>query len=62
MSKNNKNRTRIIAARERKGVKGPARTTPVHTKKRAWFQLRDENGRLLCLTNKGRTRKQQSAE
>ena len=60
MSKNNKNRTRILEARERKGTTGPASTTPKHTKKRAWFQLKDENGRLMCLTNKGKKKKSNS--
>ena len=44
MSKNSKNRQRNVAAKERnrpKGYKGPARTTKLNTKKKAWYQLKD---------------------
>lgn len=55
MSKNNKNRRLHLDAKARnrvKGYKGPARTQKVNTKKRAWYQLKDANGVLLCLKEK----------
>lgn len=56
MSKNSKNRKRIVAAKERnrpKGYKGPARTTKLNTKKKAWYQLKDPvSGILLVLLSK----------
>ena len=56
MSKNSKNRKRIVAAKERnrtKGYKGPARTTKTNTKKKAWYQLKDPvSGILLVLLSK----------
>ena len=56
MSKNNKNRQRNVAAKERnrpKGFKGPARTTKLNTKKKAWYQLKDPvSGILLVLLSK----------
>ena len=46
MSRNSKNAQRNKAAKERseqrqKGNAGPAKTTPKHGKKRAWWQLHD---------------------
>ena len=56
MSKNSKQAKRIKAAKERnrtKGFKGPARTTKLNTKKKAWYQLKDPvSGILLVLLNK----------
>lgn len=55
MSKNNKQKQRIAQAKTRnrtKGYKGPARTTPKHTKKKAWYQLKDANGMLLIFSKK----------
>jgi hypothetical protein len=55
MSKNNKNARLIRDAKVRnrtKGFKGPARTTKLNTKKRAWYQLKDANGVLLCMKEK----------
>lgn len=43
MSKNNKNARKIKAARDRKGVKGPTRTTCLNSKPRAWFRLGNNN-------------------
>lgn len=43
MSKNSKNAQRIKAARDRKGVKGPAKTVCLNKKPRAWFRLGDNN-------------------
>lgn len=42
MSKNNKNARKIKEARERKGVKGPAKTTTLH-KKKAWYRTGNNN-------------------
>ena len=56
MSKNSKQAKRIKAAKERnrtKGFKGPARTTKLNTKKKAWYQLKDPvSGILLVLLSK----------
>ena len=55
MSKNNKNARLHRDAKTRNrpnGYKGPARTTKLNTKKRAWYQLKDANGVLLCLKEK----------
>lgn len=55
MSRNNKNRRLHQDAKARnrvKGFKGPARTTKMNTKKRAWYQLKDANGVLLCMKEK----------
>ena len=55
MSKNNKNARLIRDAKVRnrtKGYKGAARTTKLNTKKRAWYQLKDANGVLLCMKEK----------
>jgi hypothetical protein len=60
MSKNSKQRKRNVEAKTRnrpKGYKGPASTKPAHGKKKAWWQLKDANGRLLVLTNKGKNGK-----
>lgn len=43
MSRNSKNAQRVKAARERKGVKGPAKTTCKHNKKRAWYRIGNNN-------------------
>lgn len=43
MSKNNKNARKIKAAKDRKGVKGPARTSCLNSKPRAWFRLGNNN-------------------
>jgi hypothetical protein len=43
-------------------TKGPARTTPCHGKKKAWFQLKDHTGRLLCMLNKTKKGAGSSAE
>ena len=56
MSKNNKQKQRIAQAKTRnrtKGYKGPKSTTPKHTKKKAWYQLKDPvSGILLVLLSK----------
>lgn len=55
MSKNNKQKQRIALRKTRNrknGYKGPAKTTPKHTKKKAWFQLKDANGMLLIFSKK----------
>lgn len=55
MSKNNKQKQRIALRKTRNrknGYKGPAKTTPKHTKKKAWFQLNDANGMLLIFSKK----------
>lgn len=55
MSKNNKQKQRIALRKTRNrknGYKGPAKTTPKHTKKKAWFQLKDSNGMLLIFSKK----------
>ena len=55
MSKNNKNARLVRDAKVRnrtKGFKGPARTTKLNTKKRAWYQLKDANGNLLIFSQK----------
>lgn len=68
MSKNNKNAKRLVAAREMSakrvaGGKGPAKTTPVHGKKKAWFQLFDTYSAFLASKTKKPARKQvQEAE
>lgn len=43
MSRNSKNAQRIKAARERKGVKGPAKTVCKHNKARAWYRVGNNN-------------------
>ena len=63
MSKNNKNAKRMIAAREMSqkrvaGGKGPAKTTPTHGKKNAWFQKFDTYREFLASKNKKASRKQ----
>lgn len=55
MSKNNKHKQRIALRKTRNrknGYKGPAKTTPKHTKKKAWYQLKDANGMLLIFSKK----------
>lgn len=57
MSKNNKNAKRLVAAREmsklrQSGGNGPKATTPVHGKKKAWFQLFDTHREFLASKNK----------
>lgn len=58
MSKNAKNARRHHENKEHnrvKGFHGPAKTVKTNTKKKAWYQLKDANGRLLCLSaNKGK--------
>lgn len=39
MSANNKRARKLNAARDMKGRKGPASTTPKHGKKKAWHQI-----------------------
>lgn len=43
MSKNAKNARKIKAAREQKGVKGPAKTVCKHNKKQAWYRIGNNN-------------------
>lgn len=43
MSKNSKNARKIKEARERKGVKGPAKTTCLNSKPKAWFRTGSNN-------------------
>jgi hypothetical protein len=43
-------------------TKGPKSTTPCHGKKKAWFQLKDHTGRLLCMQNKTKKGAGSSAE
>lgn len=67
MSRNNKNAKRAIAAREMSakrvaGGKGPAKTNPVHGKKKAWFQLFDTYREFLASKQKKPARKQQQEE
>jgi hypothetical protein len=57
MSRNNKNAKRIAAAREMSNVRknggsGPKKTTPLHGKKRAWFQLFDTHSLYLASLKK----------
>ena len=56
MSKNNKNRQRIVAAKTRnrpKGFKGASHTAKKNIKQRAWYQLKDPtSGVLLVRLNK----------
>ena len=55
MSKNNKQRQRIALRKTRNrknGFKGPKSTTPCHGKKKAWFQLKDNNGVLLIFSKR----------
>jgi len=65
MSKNNKNAKRLVAAREMSqkrvaGGKGPAKTTPAHGKKNAWFQKFDTYREFLNSKNKKTSRKQEA--
>lgn len=43
MSKNSKNARKIKEARDRKGVKGPAKTTCKNSKPKAWFRVGNNN-------------------
>ena len=43
MSRNNKNARKIKEAKARKGQKGPAKTTCLNPKPKAWFRLGDNN-------------------
>jgi len=52
MSKNAKNARKLAKKRAMKGQKGPAKTTPAHGKKNAWFQKKDANGRLIKANKK----------
>lgn len=67
MSKNNKNAKRVQAAREMSakrvaGGAGPAKTTPAHGKKNAWFQKFDTYREYLASKNKKPARKQAEVE
>lgn len=55
MSRNSKMRQRTVAAKARnrtKGYKGPAKTVACHGKKRAWFQLGNNNNNAGRKTKK----------
>lgn len=43
MSRNNKNARKIKQAREQKGKKGPAKTTCLNPKPKAWFRVGNNN-------------------
>lgn len=64
MSKNSKNRQRHQDAKDRnrpKGYKGPARTTKMNTKKKAWYQLKDPgSGILIVLLSKDKQKELKS--
>lgn len=62
MSRQSKMARKAKHAKQFKGNKGPAKTTPLHGKKRAWFQLKDHTGRLLCMQNKTKKGAGSSAE
>lgn len=52
MSRNSKMVNKARVAKQLKGQVGPKKTTPKHGKKKAWYQLKDAAGRLLCMVNR----------
>jgi hypothetical protein len=67
MSRNNKNAKRIAAAREMSSVRkgggsGPKKTTPLHGKKKAWFQLFDTHSEYIASLKKAPRKQNARAE